>query len=174
VSRARLLLPLVVALASCAEEKLVAEFTSEVVQLDSCRVVGDGPETCTRAEARSLLRVTLAEIDDDRVWLHGLPTGNQSDTSILGTKDREGGFLFLTEQVQENVETGCVLATSTQLSLAIEEDAAAVGEDPCTALLGREVETTRTSAECDDVRDPPESVVRITRRRWQKPAECLP
>ena len=58
-------------------KKLVAEFTSEVVQLDACRVVGDGPETCTRAEARSLLRVTLAEIEDDRVWLHGLPAGGQ-------------------------------------------------------------------------------------------------
>lgn len=169
-----LALSLLVGAGSCAKEPLVATFTSEVVQRDSCRVVGDGPETCTRDEGLALLRVTLVELDDGRVWLHGVPSGGDPDTSILGTRDAEGGFLFYAEQEQENAETGCVLTTTKELALAVDENVteASVGTDPCVPLVGREIETTTTSAACDDVHDPPQAIVRVARRRWQAPTEC--
>lgn len=175
MTRARLLLLLAIAVPpGCAQEPLVGTFTSEVVQRDTCRVVGDGPETCTRDEGLSLLRVTLVEVDDGRIWLHGLPHDGDPDTSVLGTRDAEGGFLFVTETVQRNAETGCVLTSRRELALRVDEGALAeaVGEDPCVPLIGRETESTTTSAPCDAIHDPPEQIVRIARRRWQKPLEC--
>lgn len=161
---------------ACSDPPLVATFTSQVVQHDTCRTVGEQPETCTRDEGVSLLRVTLVEEADDRLWIHGVPNGSEPDTSILGTRTRDEGFVFLIEEEQVNAETGCVLKTTKQLSLEVDETATKeqIDTDPCTALLGREVEVVSTSAECDDIHDPPVSIQRIARRRWEKPLECAP
>jgi hypothetical protein len=158
----------------CGDPPLVATFTSQVVQHDTCRTVGAQPETCTRDEGVSLLRVTLVEEDDDRVWIHGVPNGSEPDTSILGTRTQDDGFVFLVEEEQVNGETGCVLKTTKQLSLAVDEAATKeqIGADACIALLGREVEVVSTSPECDEIHDPPESIQRVARRRWEKPLDC--
>lgn len=157
------------------EPPLVAEFTSDVVQLDTCRLVGDDDrERCVRDEVTSTLKVTVIEDDFDRLWLLGVPREGEDDRRILGTRDSAGGFLFEERTGTENAETGCDLDTHIQLSLSIDPDATAeqIGADPCVALLGRETRTVTTSAGCDDINDPPARIVRINRRRWEPAGDC--
>lgn len=156
------------------DEERVATFTSDVVQRESCRVTGEGSESCTRDEVTLRLRVTLVEDELDRATLLGIPRGGGSDRGLLGTLDSQGGYLFSDERVQRNAATGCVLTERLLLSLRVDEEAEpeAIGADDCVALVGRETRSTLTSAECDDVNDPPQPVERIVRRRWQPAVGC--
>lgn len=153
---------------------LSASFTSEVVQRESCRVVGDGTEACTRDEVTLRLRATLVADELDRAFLYGVPRGGGSDRAILGSLDSQGGWLFEDERVQENERTGCALTERLSLSLRIEDgvDPALLGIDACVALVGREVRQTIASAPCDEVNDPPAEVTRLVRRRWQPAPGC--
>lgn len=176
-STAVLIAALAFALAACGgEERLVATFTSDVVQRESCRVVRSGSETCTREEVTQRLRVTLVEDEKKRAVLYGIPRAGGSDRAILGSADSQGGWLFSDERVQENTATGCVLTELIVLSLRVDEDAdaEAVGVDDCVALVGRETRTTATSEACDEVNDPPQPIQRIVRRRWQRAPGCEP
>lgn len=160
----------------CGEEPLRASFTSRVVQRDSCRVVGDRPEVCTRDEAFTDVRLRIVERDDGLVWLYGLPRGGVSDRAILGTRDTSGGFLFVDEMSQENNASGCSLRSRLEIAVAIdpEADAGRVGQDACIALLGRETEVVASSAGCDNVNVPPLPSTLILRRRWEAPLACAP
>ena len=165
---------LVVALSGCGEERLLATFTSEVVQRRSCRVEGERAEVCERDEVTQRLTVTLVEEDADRVVLYGVPRDGAIDRAIIGTRDSLGGFLF--EEKIENVNnaSGCATTSEIQLSLEVDPDAppADVGADICVPLVGRETRTTTISVECDDVNDPPVQVQRILRRRWERAVDC--
>ncbi len=158
----------------CGQEPLNASFTSRVVQRDVCRVVGGRPEVCEREEASLDVKVQIVELEDDHVWLYGIPRNGASDRAIFGTRDSRGGFLFTDEIEQENENSGCVLRNSLEISIAIEETAPleSIGVDPCIPLVGRETEVTFTSAGCDDVNVPPLDSTLTARRRWEKPPEC--
>jgi hypothetical protein len=163
------------ALAACGgPQDSVATFTSDVVQRETCRVVGEGRESCTREEVTLRLRVTLIEDALDRVWMTGINREGNPDRAILGTRDSEDGYLFEDEQTQTNANSGCVLTDHILLSLRVpdEVDASQVGLDDCLPLVGRETRTTTTSPECDQVNDPPQRIQRIQRRRWQEAAGC--
>jgi hypothetical protein len=162
--------------AACGAEPLVATFTSRIVQRDVCRVVGTRPEVCNREETTIDVRVRVVERADQRVWLYGIPKNGVSDRAILGTRDAQGGFLFVDEVVQENDGSGCVLTERIEISIAVDELAPAesIGTDPCTALVGRETEVTVTSLECDNVNEPPLESTLTARRRWEKPPSCEP
>lgn len=154
---------------------LLGEFTSDIVQLNSCRLVGDDDrERCVRDEVTSTLRTTLVEDDLDRVWLIGVPREGEDDRRLLGTRDSEGGFLFYDETISDNADNECTLTTEILLTLAVEEGASpeAVGTDPCVALVGRETRTVTSSEGCDGVNDPPARIERISRRRWEPSASC--
>ena len=157
------------------EERLVGTFTSDIVQRDTCRVTGDSDrESCVRDEALTRLRVSIIEDDFDRAWLLGVTREGESDRRILGTRDRLGGFLFVERSAQVNEQSGCRFDRDIELSLRIDEGASRdrVGIDPCVPLIGRELRTFTTSAECDDINDPPEKIQRINRRRWEPAASC--
>lgn len=156
------------------EEESAATFTSQVVQRNTCRVTGDQPEACFREDVTLRVRVSVIEDAFDRVWLSGITRGGELDTRILGTLDAEGGYLFANRIVNLNEETGCRLTDTIELTLRVDEEAAAeeIGVDPCVALVGREVRTSTTSAACDDINDPPVPVTRIVRRRWERPGTC--
>lgn len=157
----------VVAGAGCADPPLVATFTSRIVQLESCRVVGDAPEGCSKDESVAEVRNDLVEADDDTFWLYGVDRGGV-DTALLGTRDTVDGFLFVDETTETDGTTGCVLKTTLQISVAVEEGREDdVGADDCVSLVGRELETTATSAECDATTVPPQPIERIVRRRWE-------
>lgn len=162
--------------AACGEEPINASFTSRVVQRDVCRVVGARPEVCERDEASLDVKVQLVELEDDHVWLYGIPRNGASDRAIFGTRDSRGGFLFVDEVVQENTNSGCVLRNRLEISIAIEDTAPAdsIGVDPCISLVGRETEVTFSSAGCDDINVPPLDSTLTARRRWEKPPECTP
>jgi hypothetical protein len=157
------------------EVPLVGDFTSEVVQRNSCRLVGDDDrERCVRDEVITTQRVTLREDDFDRVWIIGLTVEGENDRRVLGTRDSEGGFLFDYETRQVNSDTGCTLTTQLLLSLAIDSGVAEerIGADPCVPLLGRETRRSITSAACDTVNVPPARIERISRRRWEPSPTC--
>jgi len=163
--------------AGCGPDEglLLATFTSDVVQLDTCRLVdGDDRELCTREDISLRLRVTLLEEREDRVWIQGVPLAGENDRRILGTRDTAGGFLFVYEREQENRESGCTINTEVQLSLRVDDEAdpEAVGVDDCVALVGREERRVRSSAECDEVNAEQEASTRIIRRRWQPAPLC--
>jgi hypothetical protein len=160
----------------CGDAPILATFTSTVVQHETCNVVGDRPEVCTREESSIDLRVRVVEREDDIVWLYGVDRGGASDRAILGTRDADGGFLFIDDLVQENDVSDCTLAQHREISLTIDPEAKAddVGTNPCVALVGRDVETTSASAGCDEINEPPTTSTVIARRRWQAPAECEP
>lgn len=164
------------AASGCGDEPLIAAFTSRVVQRDICRVFGTRPEACTREESTVDVRVRLVEREDERVWLYGIPRNGVSDRAILGTRDSEGGFLFVDETVQENDGSGCVLTDRIEISIAVEAgaDPEAIGVDPCVSLVGRETEVTVTSLQCDSVNEPPLESTLTARRRWEKPPTCAP
>ena len=151
--------------ASCGDppEEFVASFTSDVVQLNTCRTIDGSRETCVEDEFVKRYRVTVMEDDAQRVWISGIQRSDGSDRRLLGTRDSQGGFLFEDEVSQRNTESNCALTTHLLLSVAIEEDATEeeVGSDPCVALIGRETQLTIQSAECDDVNDPPQEITRI-------------
>ena len=169
------LLALVVTSSGCGGDLLFARFTSQVVQQESCVQRGDAPEVCT-AEAETLqLQLTVVEVDDQQLWLYGIPQDGVPERSILGTRDSGGGFLFVDESAQLTDTTGCALVARCELALRIDPaaDASAVGTDACIALIGRETLTTTSSAGCDTA-TPPAASVRTNRRRWQQPVDCAP
>ncbi len=163
-------------LSGCGEpEDVVATFTSDVVQRETCRVTGDAErEACTREVVTQRVRVTLVEDQEQRVWMTGLTRQGAPGRALLGTRDQTGGYLFFDETRQTNADTGCVLSESLTLALRLDEDAEAgdVGVDDCVALVGRENRFTTTSAECDDVNDPPAEITRVVRRRWEPADGC--
>jgi hypothetical protein len=146
---------------------LVATFTSRVVQLESCRVVGGGDEGCDRDEQFTELRVDLVQVDDTTWWLYGVPGAGGGRRALLGSSDSAGGMLFVDETSQTTATSGCVLRQRSELSLRIDPERTADVGDPCVSLVGREVATTTSSLECDDVGVPPQPVQRIIRRRWE-------
>jgi hypothetical protein len=149
------------------EPPLTATFTSRVVQLESCRVVGDGDEGCEKDEQFAEVRVDLVQVDDHTWWIHGVPRSGVEPGSLLGTRDADGGLLFVSASEQTNSETGCVLGVRTQLSLRVDPARADAIGDPCASLVGRQVDETEASAACDDLATPPQPVRRIVRRRWE-------
>lgn len=153
----------------CGDDPLLrATFTSRVVQLESCKSIGDAPEGCARDEAISELRVDLVEADSDAVWVYGVRRNSVDDRAVLGTRDQQGGFLFVDESVENDAASGCQLTSRLQLSLAVDpERVGDEGSDDCIALVGREVETTTTSPECDAASVPPQQIVRTLRLRWE-------
>lgn len=172
-----IVLSLVLLASACGgePEEIVATFTSDVVQRETCRVTGDSDrEACTREIVTNRVRVTLVEDEQERVWMTGLTRQGVPGRSLLGTRDQLGGYLFYDELVQTNGETGCVLTEALTLSLKVDDDAEAgdVGVNDCVALVGRENRFTTTSPECDDVNDPPAEITRIVRRRWEPAAGC--
>ena len=161
-------------LSSCGAAPLTATFTSEVVQHETCKTSGAHPETCATNELVDDVRVRLVEVEDNAVWLYGIPREGVPDRALLGTRDNQGGFLFVDEVTQSNSKTGCNVVTRLEISVAVDPTASKVGTDPCVALLGRETDTTTSTAACDTVHTPPEASTRVDRRRWQKPQSCTP
>jgi hypothetical protein len=165
----------VVGALGCAPEPVVASFTSRVVQHEDCKVVGDRPEVCSTEETLLDIIVRIVEREDsDEVWLLGIPKGGSSDRALLGSRDDEGGWLFVDQVSNENAESECSVTDRLEISLAIdpEADPEQVGTDECIALLGREVATTKSTAGCDAVNDPPLEQTQIARRRWEKSPTC--
>ncbi len=168
--RAAVLIVVVVASACGGDDPLMATFTSRVVQLDSCRKVGDGDEGCARQEIIAERRFTIIETDPGIYWLHGLPRDGVPDRAILGSDDNVGGFLFVDERRSVNSQTLCELTTRTELSLTIDPDAIdLVGTNECVALLGRSTDIVSSSAACDQ-NVPAQAVVQTVRRRFERPA----
>ncbi len=166
---------LATALGGCGgEPETAATFTSQVVQRNTCRITGDQAEACFREDVTLRVRVSIIEDEFDRAWLSGISQDGEPDTRILGSLDAEGGYLFATNVVNVNAESGCRLSETVELTLRVDDEAAVedVGVDPCVALVGREVRTSSTSAACDDINDPPVPVTRIVRRRWERPGAC--
>jgi hypothetical protein len=153
--------------AACGDPPLQGTFTSRVVQLDSCRVLGDADEGCEKDEQFAELRVDLVAVDDNTWWLYGVPRAGVAAGALLGTRDTADGMLFVDELEQRNAATGCVLRQRTELSLRVDPARVAEVGDPCVALVGRQVDTTTSSAECDTGGVPPQAVRRIVRRRWE-------
>jgi hypothetical protein len=151
----------------CGDPLFQGTFTSRVVQLETCRVVGEGSEGCTRAEQFAERRFDIVEVEEGLFWLYGLPRDGVADRAILGSADAQGGFLFVDERRQENSVSGCVLTTRTSVSLTIDPDGVdKVGSDPCVALLGRSVDTVTASPACD-TNVPAQQVIQIVRRRFE-------
>lgn len=146
---------------------LVATFTSRIVQLDACRTVGEGTEGCARREEIAERRLDLVEVEPGLFWLYGLPRDGVADRAILGSRDSEGGFLFVDERTQTNSVSGCELVTRVTVNVAIDpERVADVGADPCVALVGRSVETVVASPACD-TNVPAQQIVQTVRRRFE-------
>lgn len=163
----------VLMLSACGSERLVAQFTSDVVQRRSCRVEGEREEVCERDELTQRLIVTLIEEGEDRIELYGVPRDGAFDRSIVGSRDNVGGFLFVEESGTVNSETGCTINNRIEISVAIEAGAdSGVGVDVCTPLVGRETRSTTISAECDEVNEVQIPVQRILRRRWERAPGC--
>ncbi len=162
--------------AGCGDPPLRATFTSRVVQHETCRVVGDRPEVCTRDERTDDVRVRLVEQEDDNLWLYGIMRGGVPDRAILGSLDAEGGYLFIDEVARESDQSGCTVTDRIELALEIppDVDTDAIGVDSCVPLLGHETEVTQSSAGCDTVNDPPLAQALIARRRWEQMPECVP
>jgi hypothetical protein len=160
----------------CGDDTVTATFTSRVVQHEICRVIGSRPETCEREESLLDLRVRIDEQEDQNVWLYGIPRGGVADRAILGSRDVDGGFLFIDERTQANNASGCTLTDRIEISLLIdpEADETLVGTDPCVPLVGREVEVTTSSSGCDTVNNPPLEQTLTARRRWEPPPTCTP
>lgn len=160
----------------CGDPPIHATFTSRVVQHETCRVLGDRPEVCTRDERTDDLRVRLIEQDDDNLWLYGITRGGVPDRAILGSLDAEGGYLFIDEAVRESDASGCTVTDRIELSLEVSQDvdADSIGADPCVPLVGHETEVTQSSAGCDTVNDPQLAQALIARRRWEQMPECVP
>jgi hypothetical protein len=150
-----------------ADDPLTATFTSRVVQLEACRVVGGTDEGCEKDEEFAELRVDLMQVDDDTWWLYGVPRAGIEGGAMLGSRDSEGGLLFVAESRQTNSTSGCALTVRTQLSLRVDPEREDEVGDPCVSLVGRQVDETSSSPECDDVGVPPQAVIRIVRRRWE-------
>jgi hypothetical protein len=157
-----------VIVAGCGGDPLlVATFTSRIVQLDTCRTVGEGSEGCVRREEIAERRLDLVEVEPGLFWLYGLPRDGVTDRAILGSRDSEGGFLFVDERTQTNSVTGCELVTRVSVNVLIDpERVADAGLDPCVALVGRSVETVVASPACDS-NVPAQQVVQTVRRRFE-------
>ena len=150
------------------EERLAAAFTSRIVQLETCRTVGDGAEGCSRTEQFAERNLELVEVETDTFWLYGVPRDGVPDRAIIGTRDSAGGFLFVDERTQTNSTTTCAVVTRVEISLQIEEGREAdVGIDPCIALVGRSVDTVSSSIGCDATGVPAQPVVQTVRRRYE-------
>ncbi|MBI1946133.1 MAG: hypothetical protein HYS27_10575 [Deltaproteobacteria bacterium] len=170
------MLALALLASACGDPPLHATFTSRILQHETCRVVGDRPEVCTRDERTDDVRVRIVEQADDNVWLYGIPRGGVPDRAILGSLDAEGGWLFVDEVVHESDGSGCTVTDRIEISLEVspEADQGAIGVDPCVPLLGHETEVTQSSAGCDTVNDPQLAQALIARRRWEQMPECTP
>jgi hypothetical protein len=158
--------------AGCGDDtEKMAHFKSQVIQMDRCERKDDGPETCVVQETVRQLQLTLVEDPEARAWLHGVVRDGQSNRTILGTRDSQGGYLFYAESTQDNAKSECRLTQKHLLSVAAEEgvDPFAEEADPCQALVGREVRTTVSSAECSETG---EKVERIQRARWEAVPGC--
>lgn len=164
------------ALAGCGGgDGFFATFTSEVVQRESCRLVGESAtESCTRDEVTLELRVDLVEDDQGRAQLVGIPLDGDPGRVVVGTKASDGGWIFISERTQTNDASGCVLQDRLELYLRLEDNVSAddVADDACAPLVGREIRFTHTNAACDEVNDPPQDIQRVLRRRWQRSARC--
>ena len=162
--------------AACGDPEVHATFTSRIVQHETCRVVGDRPEVCTREESTTDVRVRVVEQGDANVWLYGIPRGGVPDRAILGSRDAENGFLFIDEATHESDASACTLTDRLEISLKVSEDADpdTVGVDPCVPLVWRETEVTESSAGCDTINDPQLPQALIARRRWEATPECVP
>jgi hypothetical protein len=158
---------MLVTLSGCGDPPLVASFTSRIVQLETCRTVGEGSEGCVASEQIAERRLDIVEAEPGLFWLYGLPRDGVADRAMLGSRDNAGGFLFVDEREQQNTASGCVLTTRVTVSLAVEEGRAAdVGANSCVALVGRSVDTVTSSAACDQ-NVPPQQVVQTIRRRFE-------
>lgn len=170
------LLPVAVLISACGgQDSYFASFTSEVVQRESCKLVGDADEeSCSRDEVTFELRVDLIEDEQQRAQLIGIPLDGDPGRALVGTKDSYGGWIFISERQQSNADSGCELNERVELYLALEDgmNPDEVADDACAALVGREVRTTETNAACDEINDPPQKIQRILRRRWQRSARC--
>ncbi len=155
-------------LAACGRELLTAPFTSRIVQLETCRTVGEGAEGCSRTEQFAERDLDLVEVEPDVLWLYGVSRDGVANRAIIGTRDTVGGFLFIDERTQTNTASTCTIVTRTELSLKIEPGREAdVGSDPCIALVGRSVDTTASSSGCDSAGVPPQAIVQTVRRRYE-------
>ncbi len=157
------------ALCGCGGEDLLrAQFTSQVVQLETCRTVGTGEEGCTRNEQFAERRLDLVEVEPDVLWLYGVVRDGATDRAVLGARDIAGGFYFVDERTTTNAETGCVQVARIEVSLQIEDGRDDdVGRDPCVSLVGRSVDTISLSAGCDTTNLPAQPVVQTVRRRYE-------
>ncbi len=161
--------------ASCGETLVAGTFTSRVVQHETCRVQTGRPQTCEQTEKLAELTVRLDEnADDDTVWLSGIPKSGGTDRAILGSRDDEGGWLFVDEAGSRNSETTCAITSRLEISMKVDPNAnpQKIGADPCIALVGRETATTVLSSGCDTVNTPALNETRIERRRWEPSTTC--
>lgn len=157
-----------VVVGGCGDPLLSASFTSEIVQLDTCRRVGDADEGCARSEQIAERELELVEVEPDVLWLYGVVREGVADRAILGTRDVAGDFVFIDERTQTDASTGCVVVTRIELRLGVEEGRDAdVGVDPCVALVGRSVDTISSSLACDSTNVPAQPTVQTIRRRYQ-------
>jgi hypothetical protein len=164
----RLVVAAAFAFTGCGDELLTAQFTSQVVQLETCRAVGSGAEGCTRNEQFAERRLDLVEVKPDVFWLYGVVRDGVTDQALLGARDTAGGFYFVDERSTTNSETGCVQVVRVEVSLQVEEGRDdEVGSNPCVSLVGRSVDTTSLSAECDTTNLPAQPVVQTVRRRYE-------
>lgn len=164
------LLPLL----GCGEELFMGSFTSRVVQREVCRLVGNRPEVCAVDEKISELRLQLIERAGGHVWLYGLPRRGAPERALLGTRDAEGGFLFVDEITSADAASGCVVGDRLEIVVSIDPEAEDedVGTSACVALVGRETASISSSAECDTVNTPPLPSTVVSRRRWEPAEEC--
>jgi hypothetical protein len=165
----RAMAALLLALSGCGGDELLnAQFTSQIVQLETCRTVGTGEEGCTRNEQFAERRLDLVEVEADVFWLYGVVRDGATDRALLGARDTAGGFYFVDERTTTNSETGCVQVARIEVSLKVEDDRAAdVGVDPCVSLVGRSIDTISLSAACDTTNLPAQPVVQTVRRRYE-------
>lgn len=156
-------------LAGCGGDPLLsAQFTSQIVQLETCRTVGTAAEGCTRNEQFAERRLDLVEVEPDVFWLYGVVRDGASDRALLGARDTAGGFYFVDERTTTNTDTGCVQVARIEVSLQVEEGRADdVGSDPCVSLVGRSVETISLNAACDTTNLPAQPIVQTVRRRYE-------
>ncbi len=157
------------ALGACGSEELLnAQFTSQIVQLETCRTVGASEESCTRNEQFAERRLDLVEVETNVFWLYGALRDGAADRALLGARDTTGGFYFVDERTTTNAETGCVQVARIEVSLQVEEGRVAdVGADPCVSLVGRSIDRISLSSECDTTNVPAQPVVQTVRRRYE-------
>ena len=163
-------------------ETTEATFTSKVVQRDICtetvnEEAVEGEEEsepsidCTRYEINHVLRFKLIEDAQSRVWIQGWVIEGEAHRNWLGTRDREGGFLFTRTVTKENSSTGCTNVLSQVLSLSFPEGISSFEDvgGVCTPLEGRETIVNTTSAGCNENEL---GSIRTINKRWEEDPTC--